>query len=133
MQAAQEGPRAVATAVGEHQAERQEEQHAQEQLLVGQRDEVPAFLVEIGEGGDAQEGPHGAEGQGGTWPAGSPFLLEGTAGEGKRLGASLPPKKKKKVQPKRGAPRLGGRWGRGVSKSRKHNARRTVRDGGPRF
>lgn len=51
----------MATAVGEHQAQGQEHQHAQQELLVGQGD-VPAFLIEIGEGGDAKESPHGSQG-----------------------------------------------------------------------
>lgn len=56
-----EAPVAVATAVGEHQAQRQEHQHAQQDLLVGQRDEVPAFLIKIGESGNAKKGPHGSK------------------------------------------------------------------------
>lgn len=61
MPAPREGPAAGAAAVGQHQAQRQEQQHAQQQLLVGQRDEVPAFLVKIREGGEAEESPHGAK------------------------------------------------------------------------
>lgn len=51
----------MAAAVGEHQAQRQEHQRAQQQLLVGQSDKVPAFLIKIGEGGNAEKSPHGSE------------------------------------------------------------------------
>lgn len=50
----------MATAVGEHQAQRQEHQHAQEELLVGQGD-IPAFLIKIGEGSNAKKSPHGSK------------------------------------------------------------------------
>lgn len=56
----EEAPISVATAVGKHQAQRQEHQHAEQELLVGQGDEVPALLIEIGESGNAQKGPHGS-------------------------------------------------------------------------
>lgn len=52
----------VATAIGEHQAQRQEHQHAQQELLVGQGDEVSTFLIKIGERSNAKESPHGSKG-----------------------------------------------------------------------
>lgn len=51
----------MATAVGEHQAQREEHQHAQQDLPVGQSDEVPALLIKIGESGNAQKSPHGSK------------------------------------------------------------------------
>lgn len=59
--APREGPAAGATAVGQHQAQRQEHQHAQQELLVGQSDEVPAFLIKVRESGKAKESPHGSK------------------------------------------------------------------------
>lgn len=56
-----ERPVSGAAAVGQHQAQRQEHQHAQQELLVGQRDEVPAFLIKIRESGKAKKGPHGSK------------------------------------------------------------------------
>lgn len=53
-----EGPASVATAVGEHQAQRKEHQHAQQELFVGQSDDVPTFLIKIGESGKAKKSPH---------------------------------------------------------------------------
>lgn len=59
--APREGPAAGAAAAGQHQAQREEHQHAQQQLLGGHSDEVPAFLIKIREGGKAQESPHGSK------------------------------------------------------------------------
>lgn len=50
----------MATAVGEHQAQRQEHQYAQQELLVGQGD-IPAFLIKIGEGSNSKKSPHGSK------------------------------------------------------------------------
>ena len=55
--APEEGPAPVA--IRQHEPQRQEHQHAQQQLLVGQRDKVSAFLIKIGESGDAEKSPHG--------------------------------------------------------------------------
>lgn len=49
----------MATAVGEHQAQRQEHQYAQQELLVGQGD-IPTFLIKIGEGSNSKKSPHGS-------------------------------------------------------------------------
>lgn len=57
--ASREGPASVAIAVGEHQAQRKKDQQAQE-LFVGQGDEVAAFLIKIGESGNAKKSPHGS-------------------------------------------------------------------------
>lgn len=115
VQAAAEGPGAVAAAVGEHQAQRQEEQRAQEQLLVGQGHHVPALLVEVGEGGDAQEGPHGAQAPRRA-PAGSGQLPpgRGAAKDGERLCTPRLPTKIVAL-PKRGARRRTGVGGRNPS------------------
>lgn len=58
--AAKEAPVSMATAVGEHQAQRQEHQYAQQELLVGQGD-IPAFLIKIGEGSNSKKSPHGSK------------------------------------------------------------------------
>lgn len=58
--AANEAPVSMATAVGEHQAQRQEYQYAQQELLVGQGD-IPAFLIKIGEGSNSKKSPHGSK------------------------------------------------------------------------
>lgn len=55
------GPAAGAAAVGQHQTQREEHQHAQQQLLVGHSDEVPALLIKIREGGKAEESPHDSQ------------------------------------------------------------------------
>lgn len=44
-------------AIRQHKPQRREHQHAQQQLLVGQRHEVSAFLIKIGESGDAEKNP----------------------------------------------------------------------------
>lgn len=61
MLAPEEARVSMATAVGEHQAQRQEHHHAQQELLVGQGD-IPAFLIKIGERGNAKKSPHGSKG-----------------------------------------------------------------------
>lgn len=61
LRAPQHGPASAAAAVGQHQAQREEHQRAQQTLLVGQSDEVPAFLVKIGKSGKAKESPHGSK------------------------------------------------------------------------
>lgn len=58
--AAKEAPVSMATAVGEHQAQRQEHQYAQQELLVGQGD-IPAFLIKIGESSNSKKSPHGSK------------------------------------------------------------------------
>lgn len=49
--------------VGQQQAQGEEEEGGEQQLLVGVAQQVPALLVHVDEGGDAQESPHRAPGR----------------------------------------------------------------------
>lgn len=51
--------RTEVVAIGEQQAQGEEEHGGEQHLLVGVAHEVPALLVHVDEGGDAQESPHG--------------------------------------------------------------------------
>lgn len=46
--------------VGQQQAQGEEDEGGEQQLLVGVAQQVPALLVHVDEGGDAQESPHRA-------------------------------------------------------------------------
>lgn len=51
--------RTEVVAIGEQQAQGEEERGGEQHLLVGVAHEVPTLLVHVDEGGDAQESPHG--------------------------------------------------------------------------